>query len=282
MRKKLSFAIRDDDVSYFTKASEYNLFCEKFVKNFTLISGIILNQKGSPSLNIPLQYWYTDLNYNIKDNFEICDLLNELDKRNNFFPAVHGYEHNYIIKNNTFIPELRIRNAIQKLNKRLDEAEEFFKANFNNPIKLFIPPSNTLLHDYADLLFKRNYTLFNYPGIFRHSRKSPKGYWILIQRLFNLILKKIDLQKPYYETKYSKCFNSVTLTTLSNQKKLDLIANECSTKGYPFILSLHQWELNCFQPYSHKRYSDLLLDTISFLERNYELVDFNPNGNLMK
>ncbi|MBO8204941.1 hypothetical protein [Prochlorococcus marinus] len=281
MKEKLSFAIRDDDVSYFTKANEYNLFCEKFVKNFTLISGIILNQKGCPSLNIPLQYWYTGLNYNIKDNFEICDLLHELDKRNNFFPAVHGYEHNFIIENNNLIPELRLRNAIVKLSKNLDEAEKFFKETFSNPIKIFIPPSNTISSDCAELLFKRDYTLFNYPGIFRHSRRSSKGYRILIQRILNLMLKKIDLQKPYYETKYSKCFNSVPLTTILNQNKLNSIANECSTKGYPFILSLHQWELNCFQPYSQKTYSDLLLDTISFLELNYELVDFNPKGILM-
>ena len=281
MMKKLIFAIRDDDVSYFTKANEYSYFCEKFVKRFSLIPGIILSQKGCPSLNVPLQYWYTDLNYKIKDNLKICNLLKDLDKNKNFFPAIHGYDHNFIIKKNKLIPELRQENSFAKLNKNLDDAERFFKDNFKNPLKLFIPPSNTISSKCAELLFKRKYTLFNYPGIFRQSRKSITGYKILIQRLLNIFLKRIDLQKPYYETKYSKCFNSVPLTSISSKEKLKFIAEECFTKGYPFILSLHQWELNCYQPYSGKKFEELLLDTISYLEANYELLDFNPKATII-
>ena len=278
MKKKLIFAIRDDDVSFFTKANEYNYFCEKIVKRFSLIAGIILSQKGCPSLNVPLQYWYTDLNYEIKENIKICNLLKDLDKRNNFFPAIHGYDHNFIIKKNRLIPELRQKNSSATLNKNLDDAEKFFRDNFKNPLRLFIPPSTTISSNCAELLFKRKYTLFNYPGVFRQSRKSFSGYKILIQRLLNIFLKRIDLQKPYCETKYSKCFNSVPLTTISSKKKLKFIADECSIKGYPFILSLHQWELSCYQPYSTKKFEELLLDTISYLDTNYELLDFNPEA----
>ena len=126
MKKKLIFAIRDDDVSFFTSNLKYEEFFTKYIKNHTLISGIILNQKGSPSLNIPTKYWYTKLNYQIENNREICNLLSDLDNKINFFPAIHGYEHNYLIQDNTFIPELRQKKADIKLNANIDISEKFF------------------------------------------------------------------------------------------------------------------------------------------------------------
>jgi len=281
MKKKLIFAIRDDDVSFFTSPEKYEEFCSKYIKNHSLISGIILNQKGSPSLNIPTKYWYTELNYNIEKNSGICKLLSDLDNKNNFFPAIHGYEHNYLIKDNTFVPELRQKKASTKLNKNLDIGEKFFLKTFQNPQKLFIPPSNTISANCASILFKRNYTLFNYPGIFRRSRDSIKGYKVMIERIMNIVFKRIDLQKPYYENKFSKCFNAVPLTSLKSEKQLNKFTNYCSEKGYPLIISMHQWELDFFKPYSEIKFLEHFLEIIRFLELKFELVNFNPNAEII-
>ena len=99
---------------------------KKYVKDHSLITGIIFNQKRSPSLNIPLEYWYTNLNYKIKENSEICKLLKNLDDKDSFFPAIHGYEHNFLIRENQFVPELRQRNAEKRLSNNLDIVEKFF------------------------------------------------------------------------------------------------------------------------------------------------------------
>lgn len=282
MRKKLIFGIRDGDVSFFTSAIKYEEFTEKYVKDHSLITGIIFNQKGSPSLNIPLKYWYTNLNYRIKENSKICKLLKNLDEKTHFFPAIHGYDHNFLLKENKLLPELRQINSEKKLSNNLEIVERFFLETFKNPQKLFIPPSNTLSAACSKILFKRRYSLFNYPGIMRRSRSSIRGYNLLIQRILHKVFKRIDLQKPYMENSFSKCFNSIPLTSIKNQKHLIKLVNHCSDNGYPFLLSMHQWELECFKPYSATNFLTSFIEIVDFLEKNFELVKFNPDAEILE
>ena len=116
----------------------------------------------------------------------------------------------------------------------------------------------------------------------RRSRNSLVGYKYMFKRIFNLLFNKIDLTKPYKENKFSQCFNSIPLTSIKNKEHLLKLTNNCSQNGYPFILSMHQWELKCFQPKSEIKYSELLKEIIMLLNSNYELINFHPKASSIK
>ncbi|WP_413391277.1 hypothetical protein [Prochlorococcus marinus] len=280
MKKKpnLIFALRDDDVSYFTSAINYQEFLDTYVKEHSLISGVITAQKGKPCMAIPQKYWNTNLNYPIKENHAILNLLSILETTGNFFPAIHGYEHSYDVFGNTWIPELQQKNAHLNLRINIEKAEELFLDLFRNPLKLFIPPSNSLSPKCASFLFSRSYTLFNYPGLKRNSRNTIKGTFYRILRAYSIKFNKRDLLKPYNENKDSICYNSVSLLGLDSQLKLQKIADYCSSNNYPFILALHNWELDHYKIGGIGTFGETLLDILNFLGENYQIVRFIPKA----
>ena len=177
-----------------------------------------------------------------------------------------------------YIPELRQKDCEFKLSKNIDQAEKFFLEQFKNPLKLYIPPGNTLSPKCANILINKNYTLFNYPGIYKRSRNSLIGYRISIERAFSVLIHKMDLYKPYKENKYSNCYNSIPLLAIDSRQQLDNITHECSRKGYPFIIALHNWELDLLQPKSTKRFGNKLIEIIEHLKNNFNLINFKPSA----
>jgi predicted deacetylase len=90
----IAFAIRDDDISFFTDPTMLEaIYKTAWELGFKVSFAAVPNHKGTDNLNVPPEYRKTGKYYNIRDNPKLVEFLREKLDEDNIEIMQHGYCH---------------------------------------------------------------------------------------------------------------------------------------------------------------------------------------------
>jgi len=236
--KKPFFAIRDDDVSFFTNWQDldylYNSFWGKIPISFAIIPFVVPNWKGeSISKNLPLKP--------LHENTDLVEYLKEKIQRNEVEIMLHGYSHEYRIVRGRRLGEYLWKSK-EQLIKETIEAKQYLENLFHTSIQIFVPPSNMIgkagitaieiarLH-LSGIIWKRidRPITFSYlkaylrRWTYRCLRGRPYPFPLIIGNHIELVAYSLT--------------PTTSLSWLRDTMKI------CYELGAPFVLATHHWEL---------------------------------------
>ncbi|MFY4858281.1 DUF2334 domain-containing protein [Aliarcobacter butzleri] len=269
----MQFIIRDDDLSYFTDIEEIDSLYKDIWNTFPITFATVPYQVGTALVGfLPLKHWHDTQAYPLGKNIKLIQYINEKISENKVDIALHGINHTYRVKNHTIYPELV--DKIDDFEEKLIEAKKYLESLFAIDINTFVPPSNTMSVDIANILIKNNFNLLNLPGVKRNTRGllSLKHQIARFQRIYYMLKYKFDSPIPIVDGSRWEV-GGYALTPSTNLATLKNAFLYCKDNGYPFVLATHFWEHKCILPNDPKKTQyDLLKEFLDFVSK----YDINP------
>ena len=149
----IPFIIRDDDLCYFTDASELRISYSEIWSSFPITFAAVPWQSGACAGHVPLAYWHSKLCFPIGNNHALVSLIKEQYAKGRIDIALHGIHHTYAIKHKQFVPELIDFSG--DFEATLALAKRYLDDLFDIDVNIFVPPSNTMRSDLAKILIKQ-------------------------------------------------------------------------------------------------------------------------------
>ena len=257
------FIIRDDDLSAWTDANEIKELYGDFLEQGGKVSFAVIPNAFEVfhRENRSLMYQGTERK-EIFCNEDIVDYLVPYVRKGQVEIMQHGYDHGYYIetpkttffldKHNKeciqsnelikFIPECCAKNK-NTLERDLLAGREILEDTFGIKVKTFVPPSNGLTVESADII---NWMGMNISGTITNKINRRIDRYTIAIILKKLLWKSIHSGVSY--PKLMKYSNHMELTghafTLStNMENFNEQLNFCVNHNYPFVLATHYWEL---------------------------------------
>lgn len=292
------FAIRDDDLSAWTDVNEIKTLYDSFLKEGGKVSFAVVPNAFEAFYREDRSLMYQGRErLKISENKELVNYLMPYIQNKQVEIMQHGYDHGYYIETsknkvfldreirkeigNTklvkFIPECCAKDSAT-LTKNILEGRKILEDTFETKIKIFVPPSNGLIAEAAEIVNRMG---MNISGTItnKFNRKMDK-YSLLI------ILKKICWKIKYPEMSYPKIMkysNHLELTghaytPTTNMENFYKQITFCKENGYSFVLATHYWELlqnkklrDDFNKliYSRLKKSDIITVTEAFGRKEY-------------
>lgn len=232
--KKVLFAIRDDDTSYFTKPSEL-LSAYDFVKTGS-ISLSIVPMTYSNHLDVFPYGKMKEGYFDISNNAELVGFI----KCNNKFDVLqHGYSHEYKVINGTKTAEM-IWKTGEQLSAEIEKGKEKLESLFDRRITVFVSPSNKIDSKGISIIEKNG---MHFSGIIssRIDRVISPRY------LFNYV--KRWTFRLFHGFAYPGCIRfknhiEIYANPLLSFLRLKKIFDYCKRKNHPFVIYTHYWYLN--------------------------------------
>jgi len=242
----MKFAIRDDDVSYFTSPQElignYNKVWDFCPVSFSVVPF----HACTKSAGIPREYWSGKEIFPVGDNKELVSFLRDKIKCGKVSITLHGYSH----KNNHNTYEFDTK---RDLTDQVKQGKEYLESLFDIEIKVFVPPHNTISSKGMEAVIANGLDIVNIAS-FRLSKRP-----------FNLINIMPFIKQKAFRLKYKRkypyvldCYNHkeigyYSLTPDINYEKLKDDYDFCREMNGSFILSTHYWEFNAKQTYDNNQ-----------------------------
>jgi hypothetical protein len=136
---KIAFAIRDDDISYFTQPRMIDqLYRETWRLGFKVSLGVIPNIKATPS-NSPLPPEGINKCYSISDNTKLVNYLKEKIDQGKVDIIQHGYTHSNIDGE----PEFAIKN-FELVDEWLRKGNRLLRETFGRDVTVFAAPHDRI------------------------------------------------------------------------------------------------------------------------------------------
>ena len=133
----LTFAIRDDDTSYFTRP-EHLEACYGDVWDMCPISlSVVPFHASTKSGGVPPEYWEGDRTFPVGENQELVRFLRGKIREGRVCITMHGYSH----QDQRDGPEF---DTGVDLVRKVREGKQYLEELFGVPIRVFIPPHNTI------------------------------------------------------------------------------------------------------------------------------------------
>lgn len=266
---RLKFAIRDDDVSFWTKPQELEMiYKEIWEKGIPVSLGII---PFSVKFYFPgdrEKFYQGEELKPVGENKDLVEFLKEKIKENRISVMLHGFSHQYkVAKNKIEEPVLatkenldRIRDckdkvklrwygeynwkSYEQMKKETRIGKEYLEDLFHTKVRVFVPPSNDISKDGVRAVSECGLNIsgtillskFNRP-VNLYSIKN----WIL--RLWWRL--KYNVVYPYvmdYKTHRELCAYGLIPGIMIDRLKSDF--EFCQEKGSPFVLATHHWEIS--------------------------------------
>ena len=230
------FAIRDDDISYFTTPEQieeiYNEIWDICPISFSMVPFHGCTKTGA----IPQEYWEGEQMFPIGKNRLLVDFLTEKIRNGKVCITLHGHNH----KDN---PDgYEFETGINLVSKVRD-GKKYLEKLFGCPIRVFVPPHNRVSKEGLRAVIKNNLHLANVPP-FRHRDKFLHAS-VIIPSVRRLLLKCRHRGKPYPfvlnfgDHKELQCHGLVPRTQLQELlKKFEF----CYQMNGAFVLAAHYWE----------------------------------------
>ena len=243
----IQFIIRDDDLCYFTEPAELASLYADVWKSFPITFAAVPWQSGAFAGHVPLAYWHTNQCFPLGENTELVSMVKAQLANGSIDIALHGIHHTYAIRRNQIIPELIDFKG--DFGKAVVSGKQYLDKLFGTDIKVFVPPSNTLRPDLAQVLIAQGWNLLNLPGLRRNTRPalSFRHQAGRMNRLISFLRDGVDMSAPLVWPKRWEVggFPLTPTTDLENLKHAFRLAVE---RGHPFVLATHYWEHRSFLP----------------------------------
>lgn len=261
------FIIRDDDLCYFTDPSDLASLYADIWSSFPITFAAVPWQSGAFAGHVPLAFWHTTRCFPLGENTELVSLVKAQLANDCIDIALHGIHHTYAIKRNQIVPELTDFKG--DFGKAVMSGKQYLDDLFGTDIKVFVPPSNTLRSDLAQILIAQGWNLLNLPGLRRNTRPALSLQHQIgrIRRLLSFIREGVDMSAPLvWPTRWE--VGGFPLTPTTNLEKLKHAFRLATENGHPFVLATHYWEHRSFLPNEEGRCQyDLLRDFLDYVSR---------------
>ncbi|MEM7818245.1 MAG: DUF2334 domain-containing protein [Candidatus Aenigmatarchaeota archaeon] len=293
----MKFAIRDDDISYWTKPEEieaiYKGLWQKGIKvSFSVIPFAVQSFNMGDFNN----FYQDDKPMPLHENKELIDYLKEKLNLGKISIMLHGYTHEYRIKyrNKLLLPTKENLELIKKNTKKInwvgeyawktyDEmfketkiGKEYLEDIFHTKVSVFVPPSNDISANGVKAVVDNG---LNISGIIMLRRFNRKFNYYSLRNWIKKAVYKIFNGYEYPFVMDYKTHKELLAYGLVPGVSIDRLIKQykfCKKQSAPFVLSVHYWELlNCYQllnifehfiQYIYKKgVSPVILDNI-FLE----------------
>lgn len=234
----MKFAIRDDDINYFTKPEMLEGIYSD-VWNICPISLAVIPFVGSmKSPFVPENCRNKNKEYPIGENQDLVVYLKQKIKENKVSIMLHGYNH----KDNNgyeFADEKKNeRYFIEKIKK----GKEYLEKIFCTEVTTFVPPHNVVSKQALKAISKLKLNLSIVVSF--HFNKRPWNFITLINFLKRRIFKlKYKCEPPFvFDFKSHKEVRCVPLTPIVNFEFLKQNFDIAYKFNGVFCLSTHYWE----------------------------------------
>lgn len=244
----MKFLIRDDDINYFTRASNLETIYKDIWIKCPISFSIVPFQACSKSGAIPEKYWQGEQIFPIGENKELINFLTKKIREKKITISLHGWSHKDYPKGPEFV-------AGKNLEKKVQKGKEYLEKLFGIKITAFVPPHNALSQEGFEAIIKNNLNIIGIPNFRKFSRLKKTNYWLPF-------LKKI-YYKIIYQSAYPYLMNFgdhreigfYTLSPSANYKNLIKSLDFIYKKNGIFILATHHWEIKGNQTTREKFYS---------------------------
>jgi hypothetical protein len=265
--RKIAFAIRDDDVSYFTQPWMIDrLYQKAWQLGFRVSLAVIPNIKSIKS-NAPRTIRNSNRYFPISENKELVDYLMEKIAHDHVDIVQHGYTHSRTDGK----PEFAIRN-FELINDRLKKGNKLLRETFKQDVTVFVAPHDKISSEAWKSIVQNNMCL---------CRRFTLGRFLLTVPILNIDFSKlvkaifrspnpsklvpnsiIDLADTFV-IQWCQLFssNAAPETQLESAKQQFL---ERLTEGGAFVTMHHHWDY-FYDRESRKMRQDLLTSFNDFL-----------------
>lgn len=231
----MKFAIRDDDISFFTVPSEleevYN-FVSTGKISLSIVPFTVAKHK---EIIFPYGEDVPDGYYSIEKNQELLEYLN--NNRNRYDFLLHGYTHEYKKIEETWVPELVWKDK-EELYRDLKHGKDVLESNLHTSIKVLVAPNNMISAQGIEVAEELG---LDFSGIIQlHDRKMEARYiYNFLKRWGYRIVKGI----PYGGVLKYKRHNELVAYSLDDYDRLLYEYNECKKIGTSFVVYTHYWDM---------------------------------------
>ena len=175
--KKIAFAIRDDDVSYFTRPWMIDeLYHEAWRLGFKVSLAVIPKIK-STRFNAPRALRGSSRYFSISKNRELVDYLMEKISQGYVDIAQHGYTHSYIDGE----PEFAIKN-FELIDEMLKKGNKLLRETFKQDVTVFVAPHDKVSSEAWKSIVQNNMCL---------CRRFTLGRFLMTAQIFNIDFYKL-------------------------------------------------------------------------------------------
>jgi hypothetical protein len=299
-----AFAIRDDDISYFTKPRQLEvLYRDAWEMGFKTSFAVIPNIRGTNNLNVPPSFRGNLKYYPIRENDKIVFYLKSKIANGTVDILQHGFCHS----ENSHLPTLRIdlnkgelvSDQLTNINlkifsefysldekecsRRVKEGRRLIEETFNIRVRVFVPPQEYLSKNLWKCLKGEGMYIL---GGFDH-RVIP--FWdfnlpkLLILAYSKFAKKEIypedlfDVSKvPYLGSSYKHYLSKYLNEKVAEYwfKKVKEIFQNCLKRRSVFILHTHYWE------YFYDWHDEI--SQTRMLEYLYQILEYVDQFNIWK
>lgn len=289
------FAIRDDDVSYWTKPEELeNLYKPIWSKGIPVSLSLIPFSIKSENLGDFDKFYQDEEFRHIGDNKELVYFIREKQREKLVCLMMHGYTHQYKValdKNSEqktatkdVLDEMRKVKKGRELYwigeyrwKRYEQllietkiGKEYLEDIFKTKIKVFVPPSNDISREGVRAVSENRLNLVSSISIREINR--PLTIYTFINWAKNVLWRLVYGRKFPFVMNYGT-HKEVFAHGFTPDIRLENLIREfnfCYRKKAPFILSLHYWEIN-----SRKEMKRDFFRFIEYTEGKAEYISVN-------
>jgi hypothetical protein len=235
----MKFAIRDDDVSFFTKPEDLEKVYDKIWEKCPISFAVIPFIKGMVSPMIPEKFWYEKKYFPIGDNSDLVSYLKEKVKEKKISIMLHGYSHEdrtsgYEFENNNF----------EDLYEKIKKGKEYLENLFETEINVFVPPHNTISKEGIKAVIRAKLNLAVIPSFYFNKRPwNLNTLKVFLERRMFKIRHKVEppFVLDFVDHKEVRCFPLTPLVSFEFLKENFDIAYRFD--GI-FCLATHYWEFD--------------------------------------
>jgi len=133
----MKFAIRDDDINYFTQPEELEKVYDDIWDLVPTSLSVIPFVGGGETGAIPPEHWRSEKIFPLEENIELVNFLREQLSKGRISLTLHGYSHRDYHRGYEF-------EAGENLFAKVKEGKDYLEGLFDVGIKTFVPPHNSL------------------------------------------------------------------------------------------------------------------------------------------
>ncbi|MEM2567683.1 MAG: DUF2194 domain-containing protein [Candidatus Bathyarchaeia archaeon] len=237
MRSK--FAIRDDDVCFFTNWQDldhlYAPLWSKVPISFSVIPFAVLHRGNQMQLCKGLP------GRPIHENKDLVEFLKGKVKNNEIEIMLHGYSHEYCMIKGRYVGEYLWKPKEQLIKQTL-EGKQYLEELFGISIQVFVPPSNMIGKAGIIAIEAANLNLNGIMGRWNDRPLSFSYFKAYLRRWIYRCLKGKPYPFPIIVGKHIELV-AYSLTPVANLQWLYNTMRGCFKTGAPFVLAVHHWEL---------------------------------------
>lgn len=229
----MKFAIRDDDICYFTKPQQLEKIYSKIWDKIPISLSMVPFQACTKSGALPEEYWQGDRTFPIDKNKELVEFLRKKIKEGKVSIMLHGYSHKDYKGSYEFV-------AGANLSQKVKEGKRYLEELFETEIKTFVPPHNALSRKGMKAVIDNGLHLIGSFPVWVYKDPIPPA--LIKRKIYQL---KTRRKAPYpYILKFPDHLemSHYTLTSRTNLRKLIAAFNLVYRYQGIFCLATHHWE----------------------------------------